>query len=572
MTTEVTPDGTFFTPQDNTMSAESAFLMQLTESDADPLASVLTQHNDNMRTGASLHEVILKPSNVGPDKFGMLFKREVRGQIYAQPLYLPNVPIPDKGVHNVVYVATMHNIVYAFDADHAHHSEPLWRRDLGTPVSLPDHNIGPLVYRDAVEEIGILSTPVIDPVRKRLYVVAMHRRGNRPYTDGSYSHFLYALDVRTGDIIHAVKIEASVPGQASKNESGNVIFESVRQDQRPGLTLVHGNIYIAFAAFGDRKPYHGWVLAYSAETLAQVSVYNTTPHHKSDNEAGIWQAGQGLAVDPEGFLYFMTGNGTFRPDGSALGDSIIKLNKDLKLVDWFTPYNTEILNAIDMDLGSAGMLVIPHTRYALGGGKEGKFYLLDRSRLGHFNRNNDNQIPQNFYASFPIDPSVPYTNDSKKSMHIHGGPPYWVGPDGKGYIYVWPENDYLKSFRFDGNRFHTEPASQYKLDVPEVRGVRGMPGGILSLSAHGNRDGILWASHPLYEDANQKTVEGIFYAFDATNLSEPLWSSEMRPERDYPGNFAKFSPPTIANGKVYLATFSNYLAVYGLLTPHNPSR
>lgn len=552
---------------------------------------VLTQHNDNSRTSANLQEVLLNTTNVNQHQFGKLFTRQVDGHIYAQPLYVGNVTIPNKGTRNVVYVATMHNSVYAFDADDPHAEEPLWKASLGPSVALPDPNIGPrsslwstlgeqlnilvnLVkhpletisllrdtrkqgsltvdlfggYKDISVEVGIVSTPVISLAHNTLYTVACTKVGD------TYAHHLHALDLTTGadKFGGPVKLEASVLGNGDGGVKGRVPFISHQQIQRAALLLDNDIVYLAFASYGDQDPYHGWIFAYHARTLQQVAVYNTTPN---GGEGGIWMAGQGPTSDGKHNIYFMSGNGDFQRDESALGNSIVKLKPDLTLCDWFAPFNTKFLSDLDIDLGSSGVLLIPNTNLLLGGGKEGKLYLLDRDHLGHFNTGSDSQIIQSFYVA--------------KNHHIHGGPVYWHGPNGS-WIYVWPENDYLKAYRLTNGRFQTAPASQSTTTAPSgvPGGASGMPGGMLSISANGNTagSGIVWASHPYRANAIHAVVEGVVRAYDASDLTRELWNSKQNASRDDVGSFAKFCAPTIANGKVYMASFSGHLAVYGLLS------
>ena len=411
---------------------------------------ILTQHNDNGRTGANLQETQLTTSNVNSQQFGKLFERQVDGQIYAQPLYVSNVTIPNRGSHNVIYVATMHNSVYAFDADDPQATAPLWHASLGPSASLPDPNIGPrsnllatlqlignvllknpLIifslfrqlgnqdlqtalstfagYKDIVGEVGIVSTPVISLAHNVLYVVAFTKESH------SYAHRLHALDLATGEEKFGgpVQIKAIVQGTGAGSTNGAIPFVSNRQLQRSALLLTNDVIYIAFASYGDQDPYHGWAFAHNATTLQQIAVYNATPNK---SEGGIWMAGQGPSADDANNIYFMTGNGDFEQDGSALGGSFIKLKPDLTLADWFAPFNTVALSNADIDVGSSGALLIPGTNLLLGGGKEGKFYLLNKDNMGHFNANDDSQIVQSFYA--------------EQDHHIHGSPIYWNGPHG----------------------------------------------------------------------------------------------------------------------------------------------
>ena len=529
--------------------------------------NVLTQHNDNSRTGAYGNEAVLKTSNVNQHQFGKLFTRPVDGHIYAQPLYLYKVNIPNQGIHNVVYVATMHNTVYAFDADNPKTPNPLWETSLEPSVPLPDANIGNSGYHDISVEVGILSTPVISLDHNALYIVSFTK------DDNGYSHWLHALDLLTGEEKFGgpTQISASVPGTGDGSINGSVTFISNKQLQRTGLLLANDIVYIAFASYGDIDPYHGWVFGYSATNLALVALFNDTPNGQ---EGGIWQAGQGPTADSEGNLYLLTGNGSFSPNGSALGNSFVKLKPDLTLADWFSPYNRNELNDQDCDLGSSGILLIPGTNLILGGGKEGIFYLLDRNNLGRDNsaNGNDAQIVQSF--AVVSNPNC-ITKDSTQTHHIHGGPLYWNGPNGP-YVYVWPENDYLKAFKLVNGQFQTKAALQSTTTKPRgiAGGSPGMPGGMLSISANGRTagTGIVWASHPYDRNANTQVVTGILRAYNASDLKQELWHSKQNSIRDDVGNFAKFCPPTVANGKVYLATFSGYLAVYGLLPGRGKTR
>ncbi|MCC3767345.1 hypothetical protein [Streptomyces sp. UNOC14_S4] len=516
--------------------------------------SVTTQHNDNRRTGANLLEAALRPDNVGPNTFGKLFSRSVDGEIYAQPLYLAQCPVAGHGLRNVVFTATMHNSVYAFDADDPAATAPLWRTSLGPAVSLPDPNIGPTPYHDIAIEVGVLSTPVIDVQRQLLYVVAFTKE------QGAYHHTLHALDLSTGGeaLGGPVRIAATVPGSGAGSSHGTLTFTANRQNQRPALTLAGDRVYVAFASYGDQDPYHGWVFAFDAGTLRQTGVYVTTP---GTERGGVWQAGQGLAADDHGNVYFMTGNGGFHEDGSELGDAVVKLTPDLALADWFSPFNNADLDRADADLGSAGPLLVPGTRLLLGGGKESKFYLLDTGAMGHFHAGSDSQIVQSFYVERP----------GGLSHHIHGGPVYWNFRGGGGpWAYIWPENAFLRAYRFAGGLLQTTPVSTSTTTDPTGNpgGSIGMPGGAMSLSALGDdpATGILWATHPYRDNANQAVVAGVVRAYRATDLTQEVWNSKMNAARDDVGLYAKFAPPTVAGGKVYVPTFSKALHVYGLLS------
>ncbi len=548
--------------------------------------NVLTQHNDNSRTGANLQEVMLTTSNVNQRQFGKLFERQVDGEIYAQPLYVGNLTIPNKGTHNVVYVATMHNSVYAFNADDPQATTPLWKTSLGPAAPLPDPNIGPFPnYRDISVEVGIISTPVISLTHNALYALVFTKIGN------TYAHRLHALDLMTGaeKFGGPVQLQANVVGTSADSVNGRVIFTSHRQLQRSALLLANDTIYIAFAAYGDKDFYHGWVFAHSASTLQQSAVFNTTPN---GTEAGIWMAGQGPSADSNNNIYLLTGNGSFDSGGSAWGDCFLKFRPNLTILDWFSPFDNSDLSNHDADVGSSGALLIPNTNLLVGGGKESKFHLMQTDKMGHINAQPQNsQIVQDFYVTLPdnLNDAIGSALRTGESHHIHGGPVYWNGPHGP-WIYVWPEDTFLKAFALVNGKFQTKPAPPIQLTpqkpskinaqqgVPisqsttrdptgKPGGSPGMPGGILSISANGSTpgSGIVWASHPYSMDANQAVVPGIVRAFDASDLTKELWNSKQNASRDDIGNFAKFCPPTIANGKVYMASFSGHLAVYGPL-------
>lgn len=506
---------------------------------------VLTNHNDNAHTGANLAETKLTTSNVDVDHFGRLFARPVDDQIYAQPLYVPNVVVPGKGQHNVVYVATMNDSLYAFDADDPAQNTPLWQVSFLDPahgvVPVSHADVGGACgdYEDISGNIGILSTPVIDEASKTIYVVAKTKDNG-----GNQAYRLHALDITTG-VERAgspVAISASAPGTGGGSKGGTITFDPVSANQRCALTLANGLVYIAFASYCDTGPYHGWVLAYDAATLAQKAVYNDTPNGE---EGGIWMSGQGPSADDDGNVYLISGNGDFdgnMPGGKNFGLSFLKLSPTLSVLDWFTPYNFAALNAGDLDLGSSGALLVPGTNLVVGGGKNGFVYVLDKANLGHWNAQSDAQIVQSFQAT---------------TAHVHGSVITWNIP-GSQQIYVWGEDGYLESYRLQNGKF--QPVGQSVMPAPD-----GMPGGMLSLSGNGVTPGtgIVWATHPLSGNANQAVRPGILQAFDASDVTHLLWDTQQNPARDDFGDFAKFCPPTVADGKVFLATFSGQLVVYG---------
>jgi hypothetical protein len=491
--------------------------------------SVLTGQYDNARSTANLNETILNTSNVNVSQFGRLYSRSLDGYLYAQPLYVPNVTIPGNGTHNVVYLATLHNTVVAFDADNPSQAAPLWQVNLGpTRPCCSGSFLSP--------EMGILSTPVIDPSTSTLYVVAA------TLENGAYFHRLHALNITTGQEKFGgpVAITASVPGSGYDSAGGLVTFNSQNILQRAGLLLANGTVYVAFASIDDADPWHGWLLGYNAANVQQqVFVYNSTP---DGGRGGIWQSGRGVVSDASGYLYFMTGNGDY--DGvNNFGDSMVKLNSTAVTQDWFTPDDQATLAADDGDLGSSGPLLIPNTNLLVGGGKQGILYLINSTTgsMGKYSSNNA-QIPQSFQASSGEIHSVAYWNRS-----------------GSPLLYLWGMSDVLKAFQFGSGTFDTTPVAENSVSAY-------FPGGVLAVSANGSTagTGILWAM-TANSDSSGAVVAGTLRAYDAANVSNELWDSGQNSTRDALGNFAKFASPTIDYGKVYVPTFSNQLAVYGLV-------
>ncbi len=487
--------------------------------------SVLTQHNDNNRDGVNASEATLNASNVNSGQFGLLFKVAVDDQVYAQPLYMANLAIAG-GTHNVVFVATTNNSVYAFDADNG---TQYWHVQLGPAYNINDNNPG---CKDVLATSGIMSTPVIDPSTNKLYVVA------QTWVNGTSTHFLHALSVASG---------ADIAGSPVTVTTSN--FNSVYENQRAGLLLANNNVYIAFSSHCDHGLYAGFTIAYSTANLSQTGVFNPGPNN---SQSAIWQSGNGAAADSAGNVYVITGNGAW--DGETeFGESFLKFNSGLTLEDWHTPTNwgdqPGDLNYGDADLTASGPVLIPGKNLIVGGGKDGKLHLLNTGAMGHLT---DAGVQPDWQAT---------------SSHIHSLN-YW-----NGNLYVWGQNDYLKVFSFNGSTFNTTPT--YTLGVKAL----AHPGGTLSLSANGNTNGILWAAtNTTFGSDNQgawhTTVPGILYAYNATNMNL-LWTNEQNAPRDSCDNYAKFTAPTIVNGKVYLASFgqqstaSGQVCVYGQLPATN---
>ena len=688
-------------------------------------ADVLTQRYNSFRTGANLAETVLTPNLLRAHRFGKLFMRTVEGQIYAQPLYAADLTLPGKGPHNVVFVATTANRVYAFDADDPAQGGPLWQSDvLGTPVPRSD-----IVPETLVEPlIGIVSTPVIDLPTNTIYVVAKSKTeadavqaaelrdgdavslqtlgtipgptwlnaitgsntialapsfggdlsgtwwqmarpgagdtiffktlafgvsqpppppnvwldgrtadgtvglapstappftgtawqvqamtgggfslqtlGNIPgprFLDGrtadatvglapstappfsgtrwrirvhTYHNILYALDLLTGRIRRQVEIEGSTPGTP---------FFSKWQLNRPGLLLLDGRIYVAFASHADHNPFNGWIFAYGASDLQFRDVFVTTP---KGNGAAIWQSGTGLTADEQGHVYAMTGNGTPAAGSTDFTNSFIKLRADdaqrtLQVDGAFHSAGSQgfDLNVCDLDLSSSGPVHLPGAGLVIGAGKEGTLYSLDESNM-------EVAIQVFNVAKDQFDPASPVCKqwgDVETWPHVHGSPVVWSMQDGSMLMYVWPEKDYLKGFKFDRRHFNTSPFAASIDRAPAM----SMPGGTLAITAYGSKPdtGIIWGTRPSdcppdenpSEIMDQRScnaqyhiVPGILKAFDARTLEE-LWSSSA--PADALGTLAKFNPPTVAHGRVYVGTFgknctiaqcSSDLVVYGV--------
>lgn len=522
----------------STVVTHKALLAQTSpgSSPASALASVLTYHNDNLRTGQNLLETILTLANVNSSAFGKLVSYPVDGLTYAQPLYVPSVNIPGKGVHNVVYVATEHDSVYAFDADGLF-SGPLWHRSFINPktglTTIPAADTGGGLVGP---EIGITSTPVINASTGTIYVVAATKS-----RAGVYAQRLHALSIKTGaEKVGARLITATMRGSGDGSRAGVLIFSPLRQLQRAALLLSGGLIYVAFASNEDVDPYHGWVFAYRAAGLARVAVFNDTP---DGSQGGIWQSGDGPAADYEGDVFIASGNGTFDVDSSGLdyGDSLIELVRSrstLVVSDYFTPNNEAVMEEDDLDFGSSGPILLPDQssgppHLAIVGDKSGTLYVTDRDHLGGFSPGGD-QIVQELASEF--------------SQGIFSTPAYF-----DGQIYFGPVGNPLVSFALSSGQLQTSSISLSSHTF-------GYPGAGLSVSSNGSGNTIVWAI-----DSSAYSADGpaVLYAFDASNLNE-LYDSSQAGSRDVAGPAVKFTVPTIANGKVYVGTQSE-LDVYGLL-------
>ena len=536
------------------LSVTVPFLITVFAVGAFAQVSVLTYRYDNFRTGANLNETVLTASSVASG-FGKLFARQVDGELYAQPLYVSNVTIPGKGIHNVVYVATMNDVVYAFDADSnaADNAGPLWTVSFANPAT----GITPIPITDIAEaanirgNVGVESTAIIDLPSKTLYLVA------RTKESGAYYQRIHALSIETGAerTNSPVAISGSVAGNGAGSVAGRLTFDPLLGNQRPALAILKNQLLIAWASHEDFGSYHGWVMSYDITSLKQTGIVCTTP---TGEQGGIWSSGWAPAIDNSNFAYFSVGNGTW--DGRKnFGESVIKmsLSERLAIVDFFTPYNWAALNGNDIDLGSTGVMLIPGTKLAVTAGKSGVVYLVNTAKLG-WEASVDAQIVQ----SVDIRTLNPYAYSAK------GGPVYWNRPSSTKMIYIQNEVDPVHGFPMipDGGGIGLPTLDTVNAQSSEAYSPH-FGGGVLSLSGDPDGQGaIVWSSTCVDNQSGGHTYcSGVLRALDATNGLSQIWSSEMNSGRDAMGNWAKFVPPVVANGKLYMASFSNQLVVYGLL-------
>jgi hypothetical protein len=514
-----------------------------------PPTAVLTQHNDNYRTGDNLTETTLSVTNVNTSQFGLLYSRPVDDEIYAQPLIMTNVKIPGVGPRNLLIVATVNDTLYAYDADDPTVVAPYWTNTFVQPPNIVPPNVFDVDGCGNIDyNFGILGTPVIDPVSGTIYVVARTKEISGGVTN--FVQRLHALDSTTGQdrTNSPVVITATCPGVGDGGDGTNITFDPLWHNQRAALLLSKGTVYICWASHCDIDPYHGWVIGYNASTLRQTSVFMNTPN---GSEGGIWMSGQGPCADAQGNIYLSSGNGSV--DATDYGESFLKLTSNkhggLNVASYFIPNDWSALDDADLDLGTAGLLLIPNTAFTVSGGKAGLMYLVDRN---HMNKRTHSVTGPRILQSWSLG-----------GGEIHGSPVWWRSASGS-FMYVWaatpnwaPVMDHLRQYKFARGQF-TE------IEQSATSNGYGSPGGILSLSANGVKlgTGILWAVVN-QSDADGMTVQGTLHAYNAQNVSDELWNSDMVPG-DVLGSLAKFVPPTIANGKVYMATFDGRVLVYGL--------
>ncbi|GHO70984.1 hypothetical protein KSC_098760 [Ktedonobacter sp. SOSP1-52] len=500
-------------------------------------SAILTYKGDNNRTGAYANETTLNKSNVNASQFGRRVSYPVDGQVYAQPLFVPNLTIGG-ATHNVVFVETEHDGVYAFDADQTTPTQPLWYTSFlkSGVTSVPSSDVA---CNDMVPEIGITGTPVIDSTNNIMYVMSYTKENGVPI------YRLHALDISTGQdkIAPSLPIQGSVAGTGAGSTGGQVAFRADRERNRSALLLANGQIYIAFASFCDNQPYHGWIMSYST-SLQQTAIYNNTPNGSG---GGIWGAGNALASDSTGNIYTISGNGDFdiNTGGKNNADSFVKLSPQLQQEDYFAPFNQKCLQNADADLGSGGPLQIPGTNEHIGVGKEGRIYVVDNNNMGKYT---------------PVSGTLDCNNVSATNIdqvkqelppHLVGGvystPTYW-----NNNVYFTGASDSIKAFSF--NPATGLLSTSYSSKTPESFAFTG-GGSVTSSNGTDVSTAIVWALDP----------NGLLRAYDATNLGNELYSDSFGQSI-----FAKFTVPAVANGEVFVGTKSSLL-IYGLKSANTPT-
>lgn len=503
---------------------------------------VFTYHNDNARTGQNLAESILTPANVKSTTFGRLNFFPVDGKVDAQPLYLSNIKV--NGVlQNVLYVATEHDSVYAFDADTG---GIIWQVSLLGPGESPSDDHG---CDQVTPEIGITSTGVIDRARGpkgTIYLVAMSKDAT-----GKYFQRLHALDITSGSELFGgpQTIQASFPGTGANSSGSMVIFDPAQYKERASLLLLNGVVYFGFSSHCDLGSYTGWIMGYDASTLAQTTVLNVTPN---GSQGSIWMSGGGLAADSTGNIFLLDANGTFDstldangfPAQHDFGNAFLKISTagGLAVGDYFATFDTAGQSSVDNDLGSGGTVLLPDLtdgsgrvqHLAVGAGKDSTIYVVNRDAMGKFNPNSNNIYQELQSALSGMAFSTPaYFNNT---------------------VYYGAVGDSIKAFAIVNASLRPLPSSQTSNSFP-------YPGATPSISANGTANAILWAV--------ENGATAVLHAYDATNLRNELYNSNQAgSNRDQFGAGNKFITPTIADGKVYVGT-TNGVAVFGLLSPNN---
>lgn len=495
-----------------------------------------TYHFDIARTGLNPNETELTPASVNSSAFGLIRMLPVDGKVDAEPLYLAGLTIGGTP-HNVVYAASEHDSVFAFDADTG---AQLWKTSIlgANETTSDDHGCGQIS-----PEIGITATPVIDRKagpRGAIFVVGMSQDAG-----GAYHHRLHALDIASGSELAGspVEIRATYPGSGAASSGGNVVFEPGQYAERAGLLLMNGTLYLGWTSHCDGMPYTGWLMAYSESSLAQTAVLNLTPN---GSEGSIWMAGSGLAADPSGNIYILDANGTFDttldangfPTKHDFGNAFLKIStaNGLKVADYFQPSNTVSLSDSDTDLGSGGVIVLPDQadafgitqHLAVGAGKDHNIYLANRDSMGKFNAGNNDALYQELDGVL---------------NGVWGMPAYF-----NKAVYYPSQYEPIRKFPLANARLASAATAQTPNSFP-------YPGGTPSISSNGAGNGIVWAV--------ENVSPAVLHAYDADTLKELYNSNQAANGRDHFGNGNKFITPAIVDGRVYVGTPTG-VAEFGL--------
>jgi hypothetical protein len=512
---------------------------------------------DTSGSGHYSSETTLTPQNVNPTTFGLLGKHDVDGLMLAQPLYVSQLDMGDKGTHDVVIVATEHASVYALDAKNLGGAS-LWERHFAINGATPaPDNFGGRTTLGG--EIGITGTPVIDPKTGVMYFVTMLM------VNGAVEQRLHAVDVKSGNDFGpgSVVISASYPGDGRGSSGGVIKFDPLNHNQRSGLVINNDAVIIAWGSFSDWGVYHGWLMAYGLNDLQQRAVLNTSPQFQAQDDANgpadhgggaaIWQGGAAPSIDANGNIYLVGADGSTNSQsgGKNHGDSVLRIKytgSDLQVTDWFSPSNAACLDLADMEIGSGGVALLPGGQLGVSINKEGRLYLLNLAQLGGFNPAGDTQIPQAFMVGSNecFDGLGPEFAEGPNWQRLYGNVSFF-----NNNLYVAPANDTLKQFAFDGAKFNPTPAAQ----SPTATGLRG---GNTVVSSNGNNNGIVW----MYEKTAQG--RGVLHAYDATNISHELWNSGMN-SRDLMGTGIGFGTPVVVNGRV-VTVYDKTVVIYGPLS------
>jgi hypothetical protein len=506
--------------------------------------AVTTYQNDNSRSGTNPHETTLTTTNVNVARFGRLAVFAVQGYVYAQPLYVPNLVIGGTS-HNVLYVATEHDQVYAFDVNSG---QQIWHTNfiagVGPQLVASTVSSNDVHCPNLVPEIGITGTPVIDTASKTMYVSAETKVYNPINQTTIYYHIVHALDITTGlDKVSPRVVAARVQGTGTGSINGYISFNAFLELQRAALLLSNGQVYVTWASNCDNGSFHGWLISFNKTNLVETGAFLDTPN---GYDGGIWGGGSGPAADANGAIYVATGNGRFSASSGGIdyGDSLLRLKSTpsgITVNDYFTPWDEQTLDQNDIDVGSGGLVLLPiqpgvrYPHLLLQAGKEGTIDLVNRDNMGHWHAGNDSQIVQ----------TLPFIIGG-----LWGGPAFWSNT-----AYFGGQFDNLKAFAFNPATEHL--STSYTSESPEVYGY---PGSTPAVSSNGTSNGIVWA----IETDGAGGGYAVLRAYLASNLGTELYNSQQNASRDQAGLAVKFAAPTVADGHVFVGA-QNQVDMYGLL-------